>query len=307
MKKKVLGIMMCFCLMAGILSGCGAEGAPASDDAEQTDSNISNESNSGDSSDISSTTEPTIEPTQEPTPEPEINTFAEKINMQFSEPTDISLPCFITALDSSNREITDTHKLASLYQVEDTPALYHIESIEKSEPDADGNVTYTIRYICETTAVITRHINRIDFGSDRFYSIYSLLDYYTGTFLLPEINGSDEMDIAWENTSYHISVSCTKDDSFGEWSSTSEPDKYYDEIMDAYYTEVYHFSSTGTHSFEYQVTVPADYDGLILCIDKDGKTKEDSETWEGNREFGTIADIEDASEYIFIRVSDNVQ
>lgn len=281
MKKKVLCCLICFCLMAGIVNGCGAKDTSASDRTEQIESKTSNESSTVE---ISSTPEPTIEPT----PEPENLSFFDKNHLQFSGPEDLSLPCAGMIIEYPGDPFHWKQETAHL-KVRDTPASYHIESLEKSEPDSDGNITYTIRWTVE-------HVFIVDiadqawgsFDSYIWFCNYGLFDYYTGTSLNPEEDSSNELDLTWEENTYHIVSTWSTEPAFGEWTENEES-----------------MESTDTAEYCYQVTVPADYDGLILYINGAGATYE--EYLEKNPEPGfgtTMDDIENADHWICIRVSD---
>lgn len=294
MKKKVLGFMMCFCLMAGVLNGCAAEGTPASDNTEQADDNgAPNESNNADAANTAEpTAEPTPEPTPEPTLEPENKAFAEELNIQFSEPENLSLPCYeYIAFESNNGYMQETNQL----KVRDIPAEYSFQNIEKGEPDADGNVTYTIVWDVQVTHAIDVKTTPWEYDGGAIISEWALFDYYTGTFLSPEVNSSNELNITWDDNTYHISYTRTAELIASEW--IEENQYVYMEWKD-------------TYEYRNEITVPADYDGLVLYID-DGYTKEDFEQEEnselGNPEFGTVLHFEETDDKIFIRVSDCIQ
>lgn len=314
MKKKVLVFLMCFCLMAGMMSGCGAEGTPASNNTDQTDNSTVNESNN---TDMTNTTEPT----EEPSPEPKNNAFAEEIGIQFHEPIPIvpmeseeceeiwtmimtmrwdewnemgemenlfSLPCF-TYIKSNDDYVTETDQL----KMRDIPAYYMFDIIDKSEPDADGNVTYTIGWRLFVTYGVDVKNTPWTLSMDGLVSDWGLFDYYTGTLLTPELNSSNKLNITWNDSTYHISDTLDRFDSPELFEVEWNDDVYVEWRQDLYYME--------------QITVPADYDGLVLFID-DGVTREDFDReGETRPKAGTVLNFEETNNYTFIRVNDYFQ
>ena len=62
----------------------------------------------------------------------------------------------------------------------------------------------------------------------------------------------------------------------------------------------------GTLEYYYKVTVPSNYDGLVLFIGE-GYTQEDYETGKMMPEFGTILNFEDSSKNRYIRIEDCIK
>ena len=233
---------------------------------------------------------PTPEPSPEPTPEPEPEAlpFAEEKGFRFEQPAEHEIP----AVQAS------TLKEAKYKSVRATVSA---PRITRSAPDAEGFVTWEIRY---TTTAEAAFVMPSDKSVDAFCVFaggYDLIDYESGRILNSRDSGNlqDERtytrqtELDGENGSFPVHVSEQARCSWGKWQFVEDRDRV---------------SAVNRAVVEAVLTVraPADYDGLVLGLDvknaeqipddpfaEDAAPAEVPELWDGS-----------AEDWIFVRASE---
>ncbi len=147
---------------------------------------------------------------------------------------------------------------------------YQFRPFTVSEPDGDGNVLLTIACDAEyNTTLIDKNIGR-DNDVGTYWRVFRLFDYYTGQQIdLPaysELTYDMEpayTEIEWMGKPVRIGLL-----SYEEWAYGEFEDK--EKTAEGYQVK----ESTTKGTVFYQVTMPEDYDGLMLVGYKDGVNEE---------------------------------
>lgn len=148
---------------------------------------------------------------------------------------------------------------------------YTIPSVEISEPDEDGYVTYYINYVItgSYSAVIPFETADHTDGWHANPQVYDLVDYYTGTLIGCDqyYYAEDEFAVTFTYNGEEITVYPSIDidvETPSNETTTYDDDTWgWDISFDMYVTTT--------------VRVPQEYDGLLLYIYADGWTQEDHE------------------------------
>lgn len=147
---------------------------------------------------------------------------------------------------------------------------YQFRPFTVSEPDGDGNVLLTIACDAEYhTTLIDKGIGS-DHDVGTYWRVFRLFDYYTGQQIdLPaysELTYDTEpvyTEIEWMDKPVRIGLT-----SYEEWKYGEYEDK--EKTAEGYQVK----ESTTKGTVFYQVTMPKDYDGLMLVGYKDGVNEE---------------------------------
>ncbi len=236
------------------------------------------------------TAEPTPEPTPEPTAEPTATpepVFAEEKELAFT-----AAPGPLALIPTAKAHYADT-------EIEVLTGGLSAPEVTVSEPDADGNVTYTVSFVTDVDTQFSYPTEEFNTLSVNFNS-YRPYDYYTGTYFnFDRLHTSGNEAASQELTSGEI-------DCFGRiipYSGTHVLDAQWGDPqvtdVDGRRTVVWHLTAAET----YTITVPADYDGLMFGSEyaREALSPEITEaegfaypdTWEG-----------DPAQWSFFRVSD---
>ncbi len=167
-----------------------------------------------------------------------------------------------------------------------------IESVDRSEPDADGFVTVTIRYNKWGVDTITgpkgfeENFGDYDCGYGCPYVFafndVTFVDYYTGSILSPQYGWEDEIEqeteIGYAGDTWKIDLrESAENSSYNNWYKGSRATAW---MMQWQY------------DYETVIRMPADYDGLLFGMNTAEVVLDDyGSTWEGN-----------AEDWVFIRL-----
>jgi hypothetical protein len=194
--------------------------------------------------------------------------FAEANGLQFSDLSPLELPGVMYFTDENGNYAEDV----SLVQL---TAVYTFGDITVSEPDEDGKVVYTI-------PVSAKLLNPNDKNGDYQIEGFGLMDWYTGAVF----SASEALN---DGDNAMCSSGIVRDDV----------------TYSVYYTLGVQLNSEAGRQ-TYRVTVPEDYDGLVIFIDNRGRTEYQERDIFASEDGHIFGEKEDESfdDYTFIRVSD---
>lgn len=176
-------------------------------------------------------------------------------------------------------------------------AHYRIGEITSEPAQQEGYLTVTVPYEFSYSSKWCCYNTYSGDGNLRWqWQILCVCDYNTGVV----INGNGEKEVEWEGNiySFDASYSWESDGKWGEWVSEGNIDRIpYEGIVNVVYT----------------ITIPEEYDGIVLFIRKDKpdfKLDNDS-VQEGGEDADTedirLCDKDDPETFICIRLSDLMQ
>ncbi len=193
--------------------------------------------------------------TEEATTEEEDTSWFSENNISFTE-GEVSIPAYAYAQK-------DDGTLDDRIEVTQKEATFAEPVISASEVDSDGNITYTVTYEVSGTWSGMVPASVASFNQGTLVGGWEFVDAYTGTvFPVAGIKGDDsyaiESTVEVDGKEYKILTSRSN-----EWNH--DEGRWSDDALR--YTSSYTGSTTMT------AVVPAEYDGLILCMDGNGKTE----------------------------------
>lgn len=255
MKRKSLTGLLAVGMAAVVFSGCGADVSVGNDNGTETEV-VQTEP-------VSTETEVQQEETTEQ--EEAQTAWADANGVTFTE-GELNILAYSYGKDADGN-------ITEAIEATQQEAVYSEPVIEVSEADADGNVTYTITY-----TITSEWEGRMDmdtayagFGANWSFATYGLLDAYTGIcfpsagFELSGDGDSDgymlETEVFVNGVSYKVATGKYSEQSLGEWE--------YDWPSDTEVVSSLAWTTTTTMT----VVAPAEYDGLLLCIDGTGATE----------------------------------
>lgn len=251
MRKKYLiaGVVLALSLS---LVGCGKDTGSATAD--------------GTTGDVTTEAEVASDTDTEEATEEEVSTWFSENSISFTE-GEVSIPAYTYARNEDGSEDDSV-------EMTQKDATYSEPSIDVSEPDADGNVTYTVTYSVRGTWSGMMAAGS-GFIPNVYIMNYNFVDAYTGTEF-PCADMTDEENsyytdsvVEVDGKEYKISAGSSFESNFEEEPSWS----YFDNNTRAKATIAYTFDITMV------AVVPAEYDGLILALNGAGATeKEDMDT-----------------------------
>ncbi|MBR1567936.1 MAG: hypothetical protein IJ648_03155, partial [Lachnospiraceae bacterium] len=184
-------------------------------------------------------------------------------------------------------------------------ATYSVPTATVSEPDEDGNVTYSIQYsiVIPFTATFPMDYQQEVFNGF-IYPGMDVMDYYTGIVFpaqnLTEENGHESnlsSDVTWEDVTYTVSVN--------KVSTMTNP------LNDSYQLDNDTWEWDAEYDIDYNIEIiaPKDYDGAILSLNLNGNTEYEEVDSEEVTEAHVFGDEEDeaVSNYVFFRLKDIIQ
>ena len=233
---------------------------------------------------------PTPEPTPGPTPEPtpEVLSFAEEKGFRFVEPAEHSVPAV---------------QVCSLKEAKykSVSALVSAPKITRSEPDAEGFVTWEIRYTTTAEASLVIPSGK---SVDSYYVFaggYDLIDYESGRILnsrdggglLKERTYTRETKLVTEDGSFPVRVSELARCSWDKWQfvqNNARVSAVNRAVVDAVLT----------------VRAPAEYDGLILGLDVKNAGQVPDDPFSEDAAHADVPELWDGSaeDWIFVRAVD---
>ena len=231
---------------------------------------------------------PTPEPSPEPTPEPEALPFAEEKGFRFEQPAEHEIPA---AQASTLKEA----KYKSVRATVSAPR------ITRSAPDAEGFVTWEIRYTTTAEAAFVMPSDKSVDAYCVFAGGYDLIDYESGRILNSRDSGNlqDERtytrqtELDGENGSFPVHVSEQARCSWGKWQFVEDRDRV---------------SAVNRAVVEAVLTVraPADYKGLALGLDVENVEKIPDDPFAEDAAPAEVPELWDGSaeDWVFVRASE---
>ncbi len=229
----------------------------------------------------------------EPLPEP----YCVKNNITFENLQDMELP--FAAAFSKDGEIVEIDGLWADVGM----AHYSFGEIRIEPSEQEGYIDVTIPYEVSLSAEVYLDTTKFSggFRIEASWAAFSVGDIYTG-LLVPSQGtyGSETNEYIrnyeWNGNTY--TVSYTKDTNsesgFSDWTGGDE--------------SIYNCTFDLAADIVYTITVPEEYDGAVLAIERNGKDevklRTDEETDEKDIHF---LDEHDADYYIFYQLSDLIQ
>ena len=272
MRKKYLiaGVVLALSLS---MIGCGKDTGSTTAD--------------GTTGDVTTEAEVASDTDAEEATEEEVSTWFSENSISFTE-GEVSIPAYTYARNEDGSEDDSV-------EMTQKDATYSEPSIDVSEPDTDGNVTYTVTYSVRGTWSGMMAAGS-GFTPNVYIMNYNFVDAYTGTEF-PCADMTDEENsyytdsvVEVDGKEYKISAGSSFESNFEEEPSWS----YFDNNTRAKATIAY------TFDFTMVAVVPAEYDGLILALNGAGATEKDdmdTEIKEAQPLDGNVSD------YIFKDVS----
>lgn len=258
MKNKILIGLLAVSMTTAMLGGCSNE--TTDDGAKQTQQTEV----SGDNTSSEDNTETEIIEAEVPA-----TTWVEENNITFTE-GELSIPVYNYARDGKDGNIWSEEYV----RMRQTEGVYSEPVIEVSEPDENGNVTYTVTSEMAGSWRGYFGLEDITFWTYSLSKGFYFMDAYTGT-VFPTSGLDDNVseylvdtDVLIDDTTYHVAVGKSIESNWGtgEWSVTEDDEEAGDDDLWRYEVD-YTFYSTLT------AVVPAEYDGLILAIEGKGSTE----------------------------------
>lgn len=261
MKKKLLAVALTMSMCLASFTACSGD---ASDNSADADTNVDTEIEASDDTEAETTTEETTEETiaettAETTPASTIWGEINDLTFGISE-LDLISYCY-SVLDDEEIEGTGI----------DETVHYSIPSVDASDPDEDGYVTYFIDYnISGTYDTLMPYAvaDRTD-GWSSTPQEYIVIDYYTGTILCNWENSytddGEETAVTIENEDEEITVyaSATLDTEITDNESyEADSDNWGWHVDYIVYARI-------------TLRAPESYDGMLLAIDTSGWTEAD--------------------------------
>lgn len=257
MKNKMLIGLLAVSMTAAMFGGCGNE--MVDDEALQTQqSETSGDNTSAEDNTVSEVIEAEVPKTS----------WLEENNITFTE-GELSIPVYNYARDEEGNVWSEEY--VRMRQIE---GVYSEPVIEVSEPDENGNVTYTVTSEIAGTWRGYFGLEDITFWSYCISKGFYFIDAYTGT-VFPLAGLDDNVseylvdtDVLVDDTTYHVATGKSLGSNWGtgEWLVTEDDEEAGDDDLWRY--EV-HYTIYNTLT----AVVPAEYDGLILAIDAKGSTE----------------------------------
>ncbi len=196
-----------------------------------------------------------------------LTTYLEEEGCDYvSSPNNLTAPCFVYQQSNDGYRIYD-----GTLEIEQGNASYSLTKCVVSDPDPDGNVQYEIEY---TITVPTKFGIITDSREAKHAWYYNwvaeemmLCDDYTGlVFSVQDLYGQDgliyDSTVTWNDMDYHV-TGTTESEWVNEeqWAITFSP------LTSTTWAEA---PAIGT--FKLNITVPKEYQGLVLALDKKGIT-----------------------------------
>ncbi len=220
--------------------------------------------------------------------------YCEENNITFEKLQDMDLP--FAAGFSENGEIVDIDGL----WVDSGMAHYAFGEITSEPSEKEGYVNVTIPYTVTLSPAI--HLDETKFtGNFRIeasWQSFNIGDSYTG-LLVPskDVTYGTETneytkDFEWEGNTYTISYikDTNSKGNFSGWTSEGG----------SIHTETYNVVA----DVVYTITIPEDYDGAVLAINRNGSEEVKLKNEETDQKDTYFLDEHDADYFIFYRLSD---
>ena len=242
-----------------------------------------------------------------------LTTYLEEEGCDYvSSPNNLTAPCFVYQQSNDGYRIYD-----GTLDIEQGNASYSLTKCVVSDPDPDGNVEYEIEY---TITVPTKFGIITDSKEAKHAWYYNwvakemmLCDDYTGlVFSVQDLYGQEgliyDSTVTWNDMDYHV-TGTTESEWVNEeqWAITFSP------LTSTTWAEA---PAIGT--FKLNITVPKEYQGLVLALDKKGITDYKDPEYDEDSEYDAADTFTDhfffdpqedgtvrrADEFYIIRLSD---
>lgn len=240
-----------------------------------------------------------------------MKTYFDEQGCEYVSPTSkLTAPAFVYQENQDGHRIYD-----GTLEIPENEAMFSIDSCNVTDPDDNGDITYTIEYSINVPLKFGILANSIESKQAWYYNWQIapliLCDEYTGLVfseqdLFGEEGFSYDSYIDWNDFSFHITGNVN-----GEWTDEAEWQTSYDEE-----TQITWAESPAVGKYTINITVPKEYQGLVLAFDKRGITDYTDPVADENGQIETeyvdtlffdkaeSGEVRKPSDYVFIRVSD---
>lgn len=262
-------------VLALSMAGCGKD--TGSTTADGTTGDVTTEAEVASDTDTEEATEEEVE---------EVSTWFSENGISFTE-GEVSIPAYTYAKNEDGSEDDSV-------EMTQKDATYSEPVVDVSEPDADGNVTYTVTYSVRGTWSGMMAAGS-GFKASVYMMNYNFVDAYTGT----EFPCADMTE---EENSYYTDSVVEVDGKEYKISTGSSFESNFEEPSWSYFDNNTRVRATSAYTFDITMVavVPAEYDGLILALNGAGAIEKDdldTEIKEAQPFDGNVSD------YIFKNVS----
>jgi hypothetical protein len=279
-RRYLLTIAMAGIMACSAMTGCGSAADTSEDTVETVSETVADivEETQTESETVTEVEETTVEDTELP--------YAEQEELKFSDLSQLEIPFLSYFTDDTS----DSDNEMNLRQGN---ATYTLGDITVSEPDEEGNVIYTFPYTLNMDVVVENVVDKA-FSVGYSYQLFGAMDYYTGiNFPNKNLNGDESFeyftDVEWDGTTYSVGYSKSQENN-GNWSVDGD-NATLSVIVNATIT----------------AKAPADYDGLVLVINRSAITERPDDDDEiSEAEPFEVDEGSTIDDYTFIRVSDYV-
>lgn len=230
-------------------------------------------------------------------------TYLEQAGCEYVDSnTVLEAPGFLFQTDNDGERIYD-----GTLDLRQNNAKYKITGCDKSDPDADGNITYTItvdvKFLKEIGIVRDTKEEKHNWYYDWVVEPLIVGDEFTGTIFSPQDLYDSEFpvyDSEFENKGITYTIS-------GElW---SEFDNNEDWAIELDEDDITWARATVSGTYVITIVAPKQYEGLVLAVDKNGITDytgDEAAVLSDRGFFDTLDDgsVRSAEDYIIVRVKD---
>jgi hypothetical protein len=283
-KRSLLTIAMVGAIACMAITGCGSAADTSVDTVETVSGTVSDVSEEVETQTESETSTDVETTTEEET----ILPYAEQEELKFSDLSSLEIP-FLSYFADEESEADNGLEIIQ------GNATYTLGDITVSEPDEDGNVIYTFSYTLDMGFSVEGDLSK-SFSYGFSYSLFGLIDYYTGIHFPSKDLREDESfeyftDVEWDGVTYSVGYTKSQEIDYGEWNVEGN-------------TAIEPISVSATIT----IKAPADYDGAVLFINRNGllEKPDDDDDDVSEAEPFEVEEGSTIEDYTFIRLSDYV-
>jgi len=196
-----------------------------------------------------------------------MTTYLEEEGCEYvSSPKNLKAPAFVYQTDNDAKRYYE-----GTLDIVQPEAIYSLTKCEASDPDTEGNITYNIEYTVDLQTIFGIQPNSVETKKQWYYNWKAakliLCDDYTGqVFTEQSLFGVDgtayDSDVVWNDMTFHISGEVES-----EWVNEEDWEVTFDEESGVTWAEAPVIGTT-----RITVSVPKEYQGLVLVMDKKGIT-----------------------------------
>ena len=218
-------------------------------------------------------TEPVAKEEPTPTPEPVVEEpaavpYAEEQGFTFVNETSFRFPAYGKVLQYDEDWNPTGVASPDMAWCESSDCQYTIRPITQSEPDENGNVRVTIPIDTEYQDTCYKKDMKGKYGTDTHWRMFRLFDYYTGTqIVIPNDKLTYDQEplyteLEWDGKTTRVGVSSYEDVLSYPWKDEGKTDDGFTK-----------YTARQRAFRAYEITMPKDYDGLMLVGYREGSTE----------------------------------